>query len=111
MRGGWVLVIRDITQEREVENRIQQQDRLATVGQLAAGIAHDFSNIMSTIVLYAQLSAQSTWISNRDRERISTIYQQAMQATDLIHQILDFSRRSILERQPLSPCDRCSKNR
>jgi PAS domain S-box-containing protein len=101
-RGGWVLVIRDLTQEREVESRIQLQDRLATVGQLAAGIAHDFNNIMSTIVLYAQITAQSPWISNRDRERVSTIHQQAMQATDLIRQILDFSRRSILERQPMS---------
>ncbi len=99
---GWVLVIRDVTQERETSRRIQQQDRLATVGQLAAGIAHDFNNIMSTIVLYAQMSNQSPWVSSRDRERMSTIYHQAMHATELIRQILDFSRRSVLERQPLS---------
>jgi signal transduction histidine kinase/CheY-like chemotaxis protein len=99
---GWVLVIREVTQEREVERRVQLQERMATVGQLAAGIAHDFNNIMSTIVLYAQMTARSPIIPNRERERINTIYQQAMQATDLIRQILDFSRRSILERQPLS---------
>ncbi len=40
--SGWVLVLRDITQERDNQARIQMQDRLATVGQLAAGIAHDF---------------------------------------------------------------------
>ncbi len=101
-RTGWVLVIRDVTQERETSRRIQEQDRLATVGQLAAGIAHDFNNIMSTIVLYAQMSNQSPWVSGRDRERMSTIYNQAMHATELIRQILDFSRRSVLERQPLS---------
>lgn len=101
-RPGWVLVIRDVTQERETSRRIQQQDRLATVGQLAAGIAHDFNNIMSTIVLYAQMSNQSPWMSSRDKERMATIYNQAMHATELIRQILDFSRRSVLERQPLS---------
>jgi PAS domain S-box-containing protein len=99
---GWVLVIRDVTQEREINRHIQEQDRLATVGQLAAGIAHDFNNIMSTIVLYAQMSNQSPWVSSKDRERMATIYQQAMHATELIRQILDFSRRSVLERQPLS---------
>ncbi|MGW8251545.1 MAG: two-component system sensor histidine kinase NtrB, partial [Anaerolineales bacterium] len=102
VQGGWVLVIRDVTQERETNRRIQQQDRLATVGQLAAGIAHDFNNIMSTIVLYAQMSNQSPWVSNKDRERMATIHHQAMHATELIRQILDFSRRSVLERQPLS---------
>ena len=49
--GGWVLVIRDVTQEREIGQRVQQQERLAAVGQLAAGIAHDFNNILATVVL------------------------------------------------------------
>jgi signal transduction histidine kinase len=48
------------------------------------------------------MSAQSPWVPSQDRERMSTIYQQAMHATELIRQILDFSRRAVLERQPLS---------
>ncbi len=43
---GWVLVIDDATQAREVRAQLAQQDRLAAVGQLASGIAHDFHNIM-----------------------------------------------------------------
>jgi two-component system cell cycle sensor histidine kinase/response regulator CckA len=100
--GGWVLVLRDVTREREVEKHIQEQERLATVGQLAAGIAHDFNNIISTIMLYSQMMAQSPGVTGQDRERVGTIYQQAMNATELIRQILDFSRRSVMERQPLS---------
>ncbi len=98
---GWVLVVRDVTQEREIGRRIQLQERLAAVGQLAAGIAHDFNNILATIVLYAQITARSEEVSDRIRERMETINQQAYHATNLIRQILDFSRRSILERQPL----------
>ncbi len=99
--GTWVLVLRDVTRERVIEQRSRQQERLATVGQLAAGIAHDFNNIMATIVLYAQMSARDKQLPARHRERMATINQQAKHATRLIQQILDFSRRSVLEQQPL----------
>jgi PAS domain S-box-containing protein len=98
---GWVLVIRDVTQQYESERRTQQQERLAAVGQLAAGIAHDFNNIMAVIVLYTQMTARSAALSDRDRGRLAIINEQARQATRLIQQILDFSRRAVLERQPL----------
>jgi PAS domain S-box-containing protein len=97
----WVLVVNDVTQEREVRRQLQQQERLAVVGQLAAGIAHDFNNIVATIVLYAHMMEQSGGLSDRDRERLTVISQQAWHASRLIDQILDFSRRAVLERQPL----------
>jgi two-component system cell cycle sensor histidine kinase/response regulator CckA len=99
--SGWVLVVRDVTREREVEQRIQQQERLAAAGQFAAGIAHDFNNILATIILYAQMIARTKGMPDRARERIAAINQQAQHATNLIRQILDFGRRSVLERQPL----------
>ncbi len=97
----WVLVIKDVTREREIQAQLQQQERLAAVGQLAAGIAHDFNNIMASVVLYAQMVARSQALSERDRERMTLIIQQAWHASRLIQQILDFSRRSVLERHPL----------
>jgi len=97
----WVLVVNDVTREREIRVQLQQQERLAAVGQLAAGIAHDFNNIMATIVLYAQIAARSETLSDGDRERMAIINQQARHASRLIQQILDFSRRAVLERQPL----------
>ena len=98
---NWVMVIQDVTQARGVQRRGRQQERLAAVGQLTAGIAHDFNNIMATIVLYAQMAARSDRLSHADQERMTTINQQARHATQLIQQILDFSRRSTLERMPL----------
>ena len=99
--GGWVLVIRDVTKQREIEQRIQHQERLAAVGQLAAGIAHDFNNIMATIVLYAHMTAREKGLPGHVRERMETINQQAEHATQLIQQILDFGRRAVLERRPI----------
>jgi len=98
---GWVLMIRDVTEERESQQRIQQQERLAAVGQLAAGIAHDFNNIMATIILYTQLLMRMPDLPARGQEHLRMISQQAKQATRLIGQILDFSRRSMLERHPV----------
>ncbi|MFO7540339.1 MAG: GAF domain-containing protein [Chloroflexota bacterium] len=99
--AGWVLVMRDVTESRLVQQQLQQQERLAAVGQLAAGIAHDFNNLMSIVLLYTQLIASSSDLSSRDRERLATIGQQAEHAARMIQQILDFSRRSVMERQPL----------
>ncbi|MEE9617846.1 MAG: ATP-binding protein, partial [Anaerolineae bacterium] len=101
-RAGWVLVIRDVTREREIQRHAQPRERLATVGQLAAGIAHDFNNIMATIVLYAQMLSQTEDLTPRGHERLATVNQQAMYATNLTQQILDFSRRAVLERRPLN---------
>ncbi|KPK90399.1 MAG: hypothetical protein AMJ88_16195 [Anaerolineae bacterium SM23_ 63] len=99
--GGWVLVIRDVTTERETQRRVQLQDRLAAVGQLAAGIAHDFNNILGAIILYSEMLLKRANLSTRDRERMVTIYQQAERAATLTRQILDYSRRTVMDQTPM----------
>jgi PAS domain S-box-containing protein len=95
--SGWVLVLRDVTQERQTMNRIQMQDRLATVGQLAAGIAHDFNNIMAAVVVYLDLIEMEPNLSKVGREQLNVIQNQIGRATSLIRQILGFSRRAVME--------------
>ena len=97
----WVLTLRDVTQEREIQERIQMQDRLATVGQLASGIAHDFNNIMAAIVVYTDLLMMEPSLTQTSQDRLGVIQQQVQRASSLIRQILDFSRSSIMERGPL----------
>lgn len=93
----WVLMLREVTQERHNQTRIQMQERLATVGQLAAGIAHDFNNIMATILVYTDLLNKGLAKNPSAMERLSIIRQQVQRAASLIRQILDFSRRSVME--------------
>lgn len=94
-------VFRDVTDSRRTEELLHQQDRLAAVGQLAAGIAHDFNNIMAVILLYAQTPLLTMDLPPRLRDNLTTIVLQAKRAAELIEQILDFSRRTVLEPQPL----------
>jgi PAS domain S-box-containing protein len=97
----YVLTLRDVTLERENQERISLQERLATVGQLAAGIAHDFNNIMAAILVYTDLLMNDKGLSDPGRERLGIIQQQVQRATSLIRQILDFSRRSVMEQIPM----------
>ena len=98
---SWVLAMRDVTQERQVELQTRRQERLAAVGQLAAGIAHDFRNIMAVITLYTQMTKMMPELSPEVVRRLGTVEHQAKRAGDLIQQVLDFSRRSIFERKPV----------
>ena len=95
----WQAIVRDITKRKEKEERLRQQDRLAVVGQLAAGMTHDFKNSLSIILLQAQLTLRSSTLSVKERQRLQIIDEQAEHAAHLTGQILDFSRQSILERE------------
>jgi signal transduction histidine kinase/HAMP domain-containing protein len=91
---GAVLVIRDVTREREAQQVVQQQARLAAVGQLAAGIAHDFNNILMTIVNSAELAQRRYDDAAFGHGRLAIIVAQGERAAALVRQILDFSRQS-----------------
>nr|WP_281721075.1 response regulator [Nitrosomonas nitrosa] len=96
----WVLMIREVTTERQLQQRMQAQDRLAAVGQFAAGIAHDFNNILASIMVTPYMIQKlEPELSAKSRDRLDMLAQQAKRASDLIQQILDFSRTSDMEMQ------------
>jgi PAS domain S-box-containing protein len=99
--SGWVLILRDVTEARQQQRYLQAQERLAMVGQIAAGIAHDFNNIMAVIILYADMLLKKQGLPATLQQPLQTIFQQARQAANLISQILDFSRQSVVERRPV----------
>ncbi len=97
----YVAVKEDISQRKQLEEQQMRQERLAAVGQLAAGIAHDFNNILAAIGLYAEIVGRSDELGEGNKKRMAVINQQVWHASRLIGQILDFSRRSVMERRPL----------
>jgi PAS domain S-box-containing protein len=99
--GGHIIVIRELTKELEARKRLEQQERLASVGQLAAGIAHDFNNMLQAISGFAQLIQTDGRLPAGVIEKARGISQQGMRGAGLIRQILDFSRTSVSERSPL----------
>jgi PAS domain S-box-containing protein len=99
---GLVAVARDITERRRMEEQLRQQERLAAVGQLAGGIAHDFNNILASIILYAQMGLRRSDLHPGTKDALETILDESRRAADLVQQILDFSRKAVMETQPVS---------
>jgi len=97
----WLLVVRDVTQQRKIEAHVQRQQQLAVVGQMAAGIAHDFNNILAVMMLYSQMALRAPNLPDNLRDRLKVVYQQGERAAELINQILDFSRSTPLDLRPL----------
>ena len=93
--------IRDLSEAKEALRRAQLQDRLAAVGQLAAGIAHDFNNILGTIILYSELLQRYEGLPDQEGARLKTMVHQAKRGANLVSQVLDFSRRSVMERSAM----------
>jgi PAS domain S-box-containing protein len=102
--GGRQAVLssaRDISDRLDMERQLHRQERMAAVGQLAGGIAHDFRNFLTTIILYAGMPLGAPDLSPRTQEALGVIASEAQQASDLVQQILDFSGRSVMEKQPV----------
>lgn len=99
--GGWVLVLREVTQERRREEELQAQARLASLGQVAAGIAHDFNNLLTPIIGFAQLLKSRGDLPPDAYEMIEIISSQGERAAELVRKILDFGRRSLIRKKPV----------
>lgn len=100
--AGWVLSITEITQERRRQEKVQAQERLAALGRMAAGIAHDFNNILQGIIGFADIIAKQPGLNESTRRRVERISQEGHRGADLVRQILDFSRQSPPNLQPVA---------
>ena len=99
--GGWVLLVRDVTRERETQTQIQRQNRLAALGQLAGGIAHDFNNILTIINFSAEMSLYESGLPPQLSRDLQAILSAGRKGAELVRQILDFSRRAWLDTRPV----------
>jgi len=97
-----ILIVNERTAEHNNREQAQLQERLAAVGRLAAGIAHDFNNILTGIIGFAQYLQTRPDIPDYAKDHLNKIGEQGIRAADLIQQILDFSRQSIVERSQLN---------
>lgn len=99
----------DITERKQaeaeranLENRLQQSQKMESVGRLAGGIAHDFNNLLSPIMGYAQMLLMEFPPSNPRYEKLSQILKASERARNLTRQLLAFGRKQVLDIKTVS---------
>jgi PAS domain S-box-containing protein len=98
---GELIVARDLSALKEMEDQLQRQEHLATLGQLASGIAHSFRNVLNTIILYAEMDLRNPDLPPRVSRNLGTVLKESRRASDLVQQILDFSSQAMIQREPV----------
>jgi PAS domain S-box-containing protein len=90
-----VGVTRDITERRQLEQRLTQSEKLEAIGRLAGGIAHDFNNLLTVISGQAQMALSNLADETQVAEELDGITAAADRATALTAQLLAFGRRQM----------------
>src|SRR6266446_3572332 len=98
---GRVEIFRDLTAQRVFQSKLLQTEKLAALGQMVSGIAHELSNPLTTILGYAQrlLTAQD---ASERTEEVRQIYQEAERASKILRQLLLNARETLPERRLVS---------
>jgi PAS domain S-box-containing protein len=88
------VIARDITKQKFLERSLRQSQKMEAIGTLAGGIAHDFNNILFSIIGYSELSFDELEENSPVRKNLREILEASKRATDLVRQILTFSRQT-----------------
>jgi nitrogen-specific signal transduction histidine kinase len=105
---GWRGVLIDMTESKrnearriELEQKAVMASHLASIGELASGIAHEVNNPLASIVLYSQLLIEENLPDNIRRD-VMSIYESAVRATNIIRRLLTFARQQLQKRIPVN---------
>lgn len=103
-----IATVRDISARKEadeklrlVEEQLRQAQKLESIGRLAGGVAHDFNNMLTPVLGYAQIMKQMIPASDRLRTMVDHISTAGGRCRALISQLLAFARKQVLRLRPL----------
>ena len=104
---GWVYLGRDVTDLRRAEKSLAQAERLSSLGEVVAGVAHELNNPLSAVLGYAQLLSGTDDRPDLDRD-LSRIVESARRCQKIVHNLLSFARKHPAEKKPhdLNACIR-----
>jgi PAS domain S-box-containing protein len=101
--NGAIGFLIDVTERKALEEQLRQAQKMEAVGQLAAGVAHDFNNILMAIQGASELLSKTVPKGQPGHKDIVTIQKAAERAALITRQLLGFARKSVLDLAPYDP--------
>src|SRR6266403_5694438 len=99
--AGVIISVRDMTMEKKLEQQIIQSERLAAMGQMIGGFAHELNNPLTSIMGVSELLQEGEQQESRLRQLVM-LQQQARRAADIVQNLMYFSRPPAPGRVPIN---------
>jgi len=98
---GLVAIVSDITERKQMEEQLILTDRLASIGEVASGIAHELNNPLTAVIGFSEMLLDRA-VPDDIREDLDTIYSEAKRAANVVRNLLTFARKHPLGKQPVN---------
>ncbi len=99
--GRVVLLVEDVTEQRMLEAQLIQNDKMASIGQLVSGVAHELNNPLTSIAGLTELLLERELHPDVPREHLRVIHDQAERAGRIVRNLLTFARKGVPEKSPV----------
>lgn len=96
---GILGIMRDVAEEKRLVDQILQQEKLAVIGQLVSGVAHELNNPLAGVMAFAQLLAEGPTVDEEQKRALESIHLEAKRTTKIVSNLLSFARRHQPERR------------